>query len=43
MSLKEAVSGKELLNIDLKYLRMVKDERELNLMWKAFKIADQRF
>lgn len=42
-SLKEAVSGKELLNIDLKYLRMVKDERELNLMWKAFKIADQAF
>ena len=43
MSLKEAVSGKEILNIDLKYLRMVKDERELNLMWKAFKIADQAF
>ena len=42
-SLKDAVPGKELLNIDLKYLRMVKDERELNLMWKAFKIADQAF
>ena len=42
-SLKEALPGKELLNIDLKYLRMVKDERELNLMWKAFKIADQAF
>ncbi len=43
LNLQKALQDKELLSIDLKYLRMIKDERELNLMWKAFKIADGAF
>lgn len=42
-SLRAELPDKTLASIDLKYLRMVKDERELKLMWKAFKIADQAF
>lgn len=35
--------GKELKVIDLKYIRMVKDKRELELMWRAVKIADEAY
>lgn len=38
-----SLCGKELKVIDLKYIRMVKDKRELELMWRAVKIADEAY
>ena len=42
-TLQELLCGKELKVIDLKYIRMVKDKRELELMWRAVKIADEAY